>query len=81
MAKFRYFLGLGIMILGIGLGLYVGGWLMFVKPIISCCIAYDAGVLTATKIGLTVIECILAGFVGKAIAWFVAAIGKAIAGE
>ena len=81
MAEFRYFLGIIIMIIGVILGLYVGGWWMFVVPIITCCEAYDAGVLTASMIGWSVIKCILAGFVGRFIYVVITAIGKVVAGE
>lgn len=81
MAEFRNFLGIILMIIGIILGLYVGGWWMFVVPIITCCEAYDVGVLTASMIGWSVIKCILAGFVGRFIYVVFASIGKVVAGE
>lgn len=81
MEKFRSFLGIIIMIVGIILGLYVGGWWMFVVPIITCCEAYDAGVLTASMLGWSVIKCILAGFVGRFIYVVMASIGRVVAGE
>lgn len=48
-------------------GAYVGGYLMFVKPIIECLAMYDAGLLTGSIIGMTIIKCIFAGTVGGAI--------------
>lgn len=81
MAEFRHFLGIIFMILGVILGLYVGGWWMFVVPIITCCEAYDAGVLTASMVGWSVIKCLLAGFVGRFIYVVITSIGKVVAGE
>lgn len=56
-----------IWILGAVLGLYVGGWLMFIKPIIGCCVAFDAGTLTAMMVGMTVIKCFFGSTVGSLI--------------
>jgi hypothetical protein len=50
------------------LGLYIGGWVLFIQPIIAACMAFDAGTLTATIVGWTVIKCVVAGFVGVTIA-------------
>lgn len=57
-------------------GFYVGGWLLFIQPIISACQAFDAGTLTATIIGWTIIKCIFAAAVGSIIVW----LGCTIAG-
>lgn len=38
-------IGNGILIFGIMLALYVSGWLMIIKPISDCCLAYKAGLL------------------------------------
>ena len=51
------------------IGLYVGGYVMFIKSIMTACAAFDAGTLTGSLIGLTVIKCIFAGTVGAIIAW------------
>lgn len=50
-------------------GFYVGGWLLFIQPIISACQAFDAGTLTATIIGWTIIKCIFVAAVGSIIVW------------
>jgi len=68
-------LGVLLIIAGIGGGLYVGGWLMFVQPIISACNALDAGVLTATIVGWTIMKCVLASIVGGIIAWVGCTVG------
>lgn len=57
-----------IAILGIIAGIYVGGWLMFIQPIIAACKAFDAGELTALIIGITVLKCLFATVVGCLIA-------------
>lgn len=68
-------IGVLIMILGILGGLYVGGWVLFVQPIIEACKALDAGTLTALIVGTTVVKCIFAGTVGSIIAYVGVAIG------
>lgn len=55
-------------IAGIVGGLYVGGWLMFISPIIEALKAFDAGTLTGMMVGVTVLKCILASVVGGIIA-------------
>lgn len=49
------------------LGIYVGLWLMFFKPILGCCTAYDLGMLTGYMVGITIIKCILAAPVANII--------------
>ena len=44
-------IGNGILIFGIILALYVSDWLMIIKPISDCCLAYKAGLLTFAMIG------------------------------
>ena len=56
-----------LIILGILGGLYVGGWLMFIKPILYACRAFDEGILTGTIVGITILKCIFAGSVGTII--------------
>lgn len=69
-------LGVLFIIAGITGGLYVGGWLMFVQPIIDACKHFDAGTLTGTIVGVTVLKCIFASFVGGVIAWVGSVIGQ-----
>lgn len=47
--------------------IYVGGWLMFIKPIIDACKAFDAGTLTAAMVGIAFLKCFFAGVVGTII--------------
>lgn len=56
-------------------GLYVGGWAMFIQPIIEACMAFDAGTLTGLIVGTTVLKCLFAGAVGGIIIY----IGSVIA--
>ena len=57
---------------------YVGGWLMFIRPIIEACRHFDAGTLTGVIIGVTILKCIFASTVGIIIFYVGAAISKAI---
>ena len=54
-------------VIGIIGGIYVGGWLMFVSPILECLRAFDAGTLTAMAIGITILKCMFASLVGYSI--------------
>lgn len=72
---FKVIIGWLIFIGSIVGGLYVGGWLMFIQPIIEVCKAFDAGTLTGLMVGTTVLKCIFASTVGALIVW----IGSSIA--
>lgn len=61
--------GYSIMAIFILAGLYVGGWLMFVQPILEACQHFDAGTLTGTIVGITVLKCVFASTVGSLIAY------------
>ena len=71
-------LGALFIVIGIVGGLYVGGWLMFIQPIIAACKSFDAGTLTGTIVGVTVLKCIFASFVGGVIAWLGSVIGQVL---
>lgn len=58
-----------IFIGGIILAIYFGLWVMFIKAILTACAAFDAGTLTATLVGWTVIKCLLASAVSSLIVW------------
>jgi len=60
-------------------GVYVGGWLMFIKPILNCCTMFDTGTLTGYIVGITILKCIFATTVGVFIAWAGTMIGIIIA--
>ena len=52
-----------VLIVGVVAAIYYGGYVMFIKAILSACAAFDAGTLTATIVGLTVIKCLFASTV------------------
>lgn len=54
---------------GIVAAIYFGLWVMFIKAILTACAAFDAGTLTATLVGWTVIKCLLASAVSSLIVW------------
>ena len=62
-------IGVLLMIAGVVGGLYVGGWMLFIQPIIEACQAFDAGTLTGTIVGITVLKCIFASGIGSIIAY------------
>lgn len=62
-------IGILVTIIGIAAGLYIGGWLMFIQPIIEACQHFDAGTLTGVIVGTTVLKCIFASAVGSVIAY------------
>jgi hypothetical protein len=61
--------GVLLIVLGIVGGLYVGGWLMFVKSILTACNAFDEGTLTGSLVAVTIIKCVFASSVGGVIAY------------
>ena len=75
----RTVLAILIFIAGLVLACYVGGWILFIKPIRAACAAFDAGTLTATVLGVTVIKCLLASAVASAIIGVASAIAKILA--
>lgn len=73
--KIRDWLGIAVYGISIIIGSYVSIWVMLVEPIIYACQCFDAGTLTATIIGITIIKILLSGFAGVLIMF----IGFAIA--
>lgn len=67
-----------IIIVGIVAAIYYGVWVMFIQAILSACAAFDAGTLTATTVGLTVIKCIFASTVSGLIVSVSCGIAKSI---
>lgn len=59
-------------------GLYVGGWIMFIQPIIEVCKAFDAGTLTGLIVGATILKCIFASAVGTVIAYIGVFVGSVL---
>lgn len=62
--KIRDWLSIAVYGISIIIGCYVSIWVMLVEPIIYACQCFDAGTLTATIIGITIIKILLSGFVG-----------------
>ena len=52
-----------IIVASIIFGIYAGGWLLFLKPILAACNLFDAGMLTGIIIFKTIVKCILAPIV------------------
>lgn len=71
----KHIIGWIIFIGSLAFGMYVGGWMMFVQPIIEACKAFDAGTITGLIVGTTVLKCVFAGTVGGIIIY----IGSTIA--
>lgn len=76
--KIRDCLGAIVYVISIIIGFYVSIWVMLIEPIIYACQCFDAGTLTATIVGITIIKILLSGFagilimfVGFAIAFFI----------
>lgn len=76
--KIRDLLGAIVYAISIIIGFYVSIWVMLVEPIIYACQCFDAGTLTATIVGITIIKILLSGFagilimfIGVAIAFFI----------
>ena len=72
-------IGVLLIIAGVVGGLYVGGWMLFIQPIIEACQAFDAGTLTGTIVGITVLKCIFASAVGSIIAYVSFFVGGVLA--
>ena len=60
----RVIFGWIVFVSSIASGVYVGAWLMFIKPIIEVCKAFDAGTLTGLLVGTTVLKCLFSSVVG-----------------
>lgn len=69
-----------VLVVGSAMALYFGVWVMFIKAILTACAAFDAGVLTATIVGWTIIKCLfattIAGLILKATGEIVKALCK-----
>jgi hypothetical protein len=74
----KTFIGINIIIASILCGLYVGAWLLFIKPIIDVCIAFDNNTLTGVMVGWTIIKCIFASTVGSLLTYLGITIGIGI---
>ena len=63
MKKTKGIVGILIFIISIIAGIYLGGWLMFLSPIINCCRAIDSGDITAIMVFITIVKCIFSSVV------------------
>ena len=70
-----------IIIASIAGGIYLGGWILFIKPILAACVAFDTGMLTSRIIVITILKCIFASAAGVVSAYIGVAIGSFIASE
>lgn len=77
MKKLRWILAIAFLIAGVAGGLYVGGYLLLFKSILTACIAWDAGQLTAAIIWTTIVKAFLSVIV-MAVIIFVGFLGFAI---
>lgn len=62
------------------LGGYLGIWTFFIQPIIYACQSFDAGILTGTIVGVTILKCIFAGTVSGVVVYVGTVIGSLIQG-
>ena len=69
-----------LILAGIIGGVYVGGWIMVIKPIMMCCQMADEGILTAVMVGKTVLSCLFATTVGLLISGVGLFVGKVVEG-
>ncbi len=74
----KVILAILILIAGIGAAIYYGLWVMFIQAILTACAAFDAGTLTATLVGWTIIKCLLATTVAGLILAVTSGIVKAL---
>lgn len=75
----RTILAILVFAVGLILAVYFGLWVMFIKPIMAACAAFDAGTLTGVIIGKTILKCIFASAAASVILTVFAWIAKIIA--
>lgn len=61
----KKFLSVFFLIAGIVAATYLGGFVLFAKPILACCSAFDEGTLTGMMIGITFLKCCVASIVAS----------------
>lgn len=64
--KIREIMSIVVFVVGAMVACYVGGWTMFLSPIINVCKSIDSNTLTALDVGIAVLKCIFA----LPVAWF-----------
>jgi hypothetical protein len=70
----RFIIGLGIMVLGIITGVFVGGWVMFVGGIVQVINSLASTPVFALGIAIGIVRILFASMVG----WLVASVGIVI---
>lgn len=78
MKKFINIISIIVFACGIIAGLYVGGWQLFIQPILEACEHFDAGTLTGVIVGTTVLKCVFASAVGSIIVYIGAIIASVL---
>jgi hypothetical protein len=76
--KERKFFGTVIMILGVMLGLYIGGYVLFVKPIIDIVGTISSGDWNGGIIAWGILKMVCASIVGVLIGYFTVFVGAII---
>ncbi|MCI8490560.1 MAG: hypothetical protein HFJ04_10060 [Lachnospiraceae bacterium] len=54
----RIILSTAIYFLGLAVAIYIGGWVMLIKPVKQTIVAYTLGTLTLPQLIIAVIKCI-----------------------
>lgn len=68
-------IGALILLAGIGFGLYVGGWILFIGGIAQIIAALQVVPVVGTTIGIGIFKIVIASTIGMIIFWICAAIG------
>ena len=71
-------LGVLICLIGVGLGFYVGGWVLFVGGIVDIIEAFRAETLIAVDMGVGILKVISASLVGSICFWVCFAFGAVL---
>lgn len=75
----RNVLAILIFICGLAAALYLGIWWMIIQPIMDACAAFDAGNLTATLVGVTVLKVIFSSAVSSLVVYATTALSLIVA--
>lgn len=54
----RMIISVAVYFIGLAIAIYVGGWLMLIKPIKRTIVAYTLGTLTLPQLVVTVVKCL-----------------------
>lgn len=74
-------IGYTIILIGLALGGYIGGYLLLIKAIMDAARGIDQGTITAMQIGITIVKCLFACPVGSMIGYVGLMCGAVIAQE